>query len=780
MMTGRIHWHAALMLGLLLQTGLATASRDIPYGAIGDPQLNKCDNMYWHGRHRQATRCYQDLLRNPAKPAIRAEAAWALGDLKSANEFFRAAVNAAPDNPAIRTRWGELYVATYQYQDALDLFNEALKRDPDYGYASIGAATVLAMNFDAQSLAYLNKVMQNKKAPAGLRLRAMLLNARMAMEVNSLDKAARILDTADALAARAGLPELEVYALKGAMDLLKGADHSGWIDKALAVDPLYSDAYAIPAYFYWITRRYRQAGEYYRKALQLDNDNWDAHLELGINELRFNHVQEARKQLEIAYAGDPYNPKTVNTLRLLDTFDKFDLIPYPAKPRSNKRPDLLLRLDKSEEHVLLPYVTHLAEAAIATYTKQFRFKLKQPVVIEMYPNHEDFIVRTVGMPGLGLLGVTFGYLLAMDSPSGKADEDYHWGSTLWHEMAHVFTLESTNHLIPRWFSEGLSVFEEWSSGPIRGVRMPYSVYHAISQGLLLPVADLDQGFIRPTYENQVIVSYMQAGLICKFINMTYGFDKLVDMLQQYKNGADTPQAVQRTLHISTTEFDRRFSKFIQSQYGHTLAHLDEWRRLQKDAIKSLHASNWKAAIASSSKAITLFPDYVEYDSPYLTLAAAYAGRDDREKQFETLEAYWHKGGYAPGPMQSLAKYLYDQNRVKDAVAILQAQNYVTPFNIQLHNNLGDWLLELGKAQDALREFQVALAMSPHDLAAAHFRMARAYHALQQPDHTRRQLMAALEIAPHYRPAQKLLLEITRRRNSAPTKTDNPGETDRDE
>lgn len=780
MITSRNHWRVVLILSLLLQAGLARAARDIPYGAIHDPQLNKCDNMYWHGRHRQATSCYQALLQNPARPAIRAEAAWALGDLKSANEYFRAAVNANPDNAAIRTRWGELYVATYQYQDALDLFNEALKRDPDYGYASIGAATVLAMNFDAQSLAYLNKVMQNKKAPAGLRLRAMLLNAHMDMEVNSLNKAARILDQADKLAARSGLPELEVYALKAAMDLLKGAHHSDWIGKALAVDPLYSNAYAIPAYFYWITRRYRQAGEYYRKALKLQYDNWDAHMELGINELRFNHVQEARKQLEIAYAGDPYNPKTVNTLRLLDTFDKFDLIPYPAKPRHNKQPDLLLRLDKSEEHVLLPYVTHLAESAIATYTKQFRFKLKQPVVIEMYPNHEDFIVRTVGMPGLGLLGVTFGYLLAMDSPSGKVGEDYHWGTTLWHEMAHVFTLESTNHLIPRWFSEGLSVFEEWSSGPIKGVRMPYSAYHAIQQGLLLPVAELDRGFIRPTYEDQVIVSYMQAGLICKFIDMTYGFDKLDDMLQQYKNGADTPQAVQRVLQISTTEFDRRFSKFILSHYGRTLSHLGEWRQLQKEGIKYLHEKNWKAAIASSRRAVALFPDYVEFDSPYLTLAAAYAGQENRVKQYETLEAYWHKGGYAPGPMQSLAVYLYDQNRVKDAVSILQAQNYVNPFNIQLHNKLGDWLLELGKAQDALREFKVALAMSPHDLAAAHYRLARAYHALQQPDNTRRQVMASLEIAPHYQPAQKLLLEITHHGNSAPTITDKPGESERDE
>ena len=754
----------ALLFCLLLATGMATA-REIPYGAVKDPDLIACDDMYWHGQRLQASQCYRQLLQTSTATAVKAEAAWALGDLKTANEFFKAAVNTSPDDAAIRTRWGELYVETYQYQDALDLFNEALKLDPDNGYANLGAASVLANNFDAQALAYLQKAMQSRAAPAGVRLRSMLLLAHMNMEENSLDKATELLDAAGSLAAQSGLPELEVYALKAALDLLKGADHSGWISKALAVDPVYGDAYAIPAYFYWITRRYQQAGEYYRKALAIQNDNWQAHMELGINELRFNHVAAAREQLEIAYSGDPYNPKTVNTLRLLDTFDKFDLLPYPSEPQPDKLPDMLLRLNRSEAGVLTPYVGRLAEAAITTYSKQYHFKLKQPVVIEIYPNHEDFIVRTIGMPGMGLLGVTFGYLLAMDSPSGKAGEDYHWGSTLWHELAHVFTLESTNHLIPRWFSEGLSVFEEWTTGPIKGIRIPYGVYLAIKDNKLLPIADLDKGFIRPTYENQVIVSYMQAGLICDFIDITYGFDKLVAMLQQYKNGADTPQAVEHVLQISPAVFDRQFNQFIQKRYGKLLANLDEWHRLQVAGISDLHKSNWDGAIDNAKQAVALFPDYVEYDSPYLTLASAYAGKKQPLKQFATLEAYWRQGGYAPGPMRLLAKYLYDQNRVKDAVAILKAQNYVNPFDIELHDQLGDWLLELGQPQPALSEYQVALAMKPHDMAAAHFRIARAYDAMDQPDKTRTHLMSALEIAPHYRPAQKLLLEITRQQKS---------------
>jgi len=61
------------------------------------------------------------------------------------------------------------------------------------------------------------------------------------------------------------------------------------------------------------------------------------------------------------------------------------------------------------------------------------------VRVEVYPDHEDFAVRTLGMPGLGALGVTFtsatyGSSSPWTSPSGRPPGSFHWASTLWHEM----------------------------------------------------------------------------------------------------------------------------------------------------------------------------------------------------------------------------------------------------------------------------------------------------------------------------------------------------------
>ena len=75
--------------------------------------------------------------------------------------------------------------------------------------------------------------------------------------------------------------------------------------------------------------------------------------------------------------------------------------------------------------------------------------------------------------------------------------------------------------------------------------------------------------------------------------------------------------------------------------------------------------------------------------------------------------------------------------------------------------LGDILLEANRAQEALTEYSVALSLDPHDKATANFRMASAYHRLGDDERTQDFLLQALDLAPNYRPAQKLLLEVMR-------------------
>jgi tetratricopeptide (TPR) repeat protein len=287
-----------------------------------------------------------------------------------------------------------------------------------------------------------------------------------------------------------------------------------------------------------------------------------------------------------------------------------------------------------------------------------------------------------------------------------------------------------------------------------------NVLDAMAEGKFLPIDELDGGFIRPTYNEQVIVSYMQAGLICDYIHRRFGFDRIVALLAEFRDGKGTGQAIRDTLGISPSDFDDGFNEFIDQEFGRLLPQLDSWKGLHRQAVQQLSASDWQKSVDASIKALEIFPDYVESDSPYIILAKAYANLGNEEAELDTLMKYWQRGGYAPEALRLLARKLYHRDRVGQAVQVLGSLNLVDPFDNELHSTLGDWLLESGKTGTALKEYEIALAMQPHDMAAAYYRVARANHMLKQTDEARKNVLAALEIAPHYRPAQKLLLETT--------------------
>lgn len=749
---------AATLLTLL--SGHATA-REIHYGAVTDMDVIACDQLHWRGQADQSRNCYANLLRTGTSLAVRAEAAWALKDLQAANSWFQQAMRENPDDVATRVRWGDLYADSHQDAEAMDIYREVIERDGSNAFARLGAARVLAGSFDDAANAFLTSLLTDGTTTDGARAGALLLSARIALESGSLGEALAALDDAAEIVDRNDWPPLKIYALRAAADLLNNVTASRWTEISLAYNPHYGGIFAVPAHFYVITRRYRGAIDLYQRAIDIESGLASAHEELGVNLLRDNQVSRARKHLVIAHDQDPFSPIAVNTLRLLDSFANFTLVNDPEMPDHAGLVPVTLRLHKEEAAAIAPYAIRLTREAIAEFTDRYDFVLKEPVIIEMYPDHEDFAVRTTGMPGLGILGATFGYVVAMDSPSGRPPEQFQWGTTLWHELAHVFTLEASNHLVPRWFSEGISVFEEWRSGPNPGVRIPMLVYDAMKDDRFLPVAELDQGFLRPAYEEQIIVSYMQAGLVCQYIDAAFGPEALSGLLYKYRDGRQTGEAIEEVLGISPQEFDRDFNQFVKSQHGDILDNLEVWQRTKLSMQQKISSSDWPGTIELAKQLLDLLPQYVEPDSPYLALARAQEELGQRRQAIAALKKFWRNGGYDPAALKRLSGWLYEENRSGEAIDVLTSVNLVDPLDQELHGTLGDMLLEAERAQEALTEYSIALALNPHDKAAANYRMASAHHRLGNDEQSQDHLLQALDIAPNFRPAQRLLLDLMR-------------------
>ena len=751
-------WPTACLVALVASA--SASGREIHYGAAADPALLACDVLEWRGKLSAAEDCYRDLLGSDREAAVRAEAAWALDDLQLANRLFRDAAARYPDDASIRVRWGDLFADSHQDTEAMNLYLEALERDSANAFAMLGAARLLVGGFDDEANGYLEPLLTDESRHAGARAAAWLLVARIALENSRPEQAEEALGKAAGILEGSEWPPLELYAVHAAADLLRNVTESSYTQKSLDYNPTWGDIYAIPAHFYVITRRYREAIDLYQRAVDIQPDHAPAHEDMGVNLLRDNQVSRARRHLERAYALDPFSPRAVNTLRLLDSFENFRVINDPAEPTEGELP-IVFRLHSREADAIVPYAAKLARDSIAVFTERYGFELREPVIVEMYPDHEDFAVRTAGMPGIGILGATFGYVVAMDSPSSRPPNEFQWGTTLWHEMAHVFTLESTDHLVPRWFSEGVSVFEEWRSGPTPGVRIPMTVYNAMREDLLLPIAELDEGFIRPTYDEQVIVSYMQAGLVCQFIDERFGPEALRQLLDAFRTGQQTAEAIESVMRIPPGEFDEQFGEFVDREHGVVLDNFEEWHETQERVGVLLDQEAWQDVIDEANRLLELLPSYAEPDSPYLAIAHAEEALGNDDAALAALQRFWENGGFDPDALKQLGHWLSDAGRDAEAIAVWQTVNMVDPLDAELHGALGDLLLQAGRPREALTEYDVLLALDPHDKAMAWYRLAKANHALGERQRSQEQLLQALDVAPNFRPAQKLLLELMR-------------------
>ncbi|MGH9394170.1 MAG: tetratricopeptide repeat protein [Terriglobales bacterium] len=708
----------------------------------------QCQQLRRHGAAASAQACFERLAASPDH-YLAAEGDWGLEQYDAANGQFRLAAAADDHNATVRVRWGRLLLARFNDADAEALFQEALQRDPNEAEAYLGEALVSADGFDGKALASAHKAVALDPKLA----EAHVLLATLALEDS--DPATAGAEAALALTAQAD--DLDAMAIQAAIAVLaappnQAAAGAGQLAKIAAINPHYGAADAAIAEQLVLNRRYDEAVAWYRKAVALDPELWSAHSALGITLMRLGQAAAPETELQLAYDHGWRDAATVNSLRLLDSYKNFDLINDGA---------FVLKLDKKESALLRPYFEQVVRQALSDYSAKYGMTLPGPVQVEAYPNHEDFAVRSIGLPGLGALGVTFGEVVAMDSPSGRPPGDFNWASTLRHELDHVFVLTATHHLVPRWFAEGLAVHEETQANPEWGDRITPDILVAIHAGKLLPVAQLDRGFMHPDYAGQVAVSYYQAGRICDFIQAQWGAPKLVEMVRDFAVPTTTPAVLQAALGLAPAAFDAQFSAWLARDLGAVPGNFDVWRNQLKALVgmASGPAPRWDEVIALAQKVRDLYPDYIYDATPYGYLADAYQAQSDRAAAAQALTDYEHRGGHDPARLKQLATLESELGQPQLAAATLDRINDIYPSDADLHARLGSLWLGQKNFAGAIREFAAAVALHPLDQAGAQYHLAEAYFAAGQLDSAQDHVIAALVAAHDYRPAQDLLVKI---------------------
>ena len=668
---------------------------------------------------------------------------------------------------------GELFLDKYNGPEADATIKDVLQRNPNHPRALLGLARAMEFNGTVGSMDQVdNALEQNENL-----VEARIFKARLFLKAENHEEARSELRRA----LEVNPTSLEALSVLAASHYLRGEteEYDRIRDQVTALSPTYAELYNDIADLSVESRKYLEATRVAEEAIRIDSLSWRAYGILGMNQLRLGLIEEARANLETAFEGDPHSVWFYNTLELLDTFQYYDV--------DDEDPRFLFVLHGRESALLQPYIEQIAEEAFEALVDRYGgYEPPLPIRIEVYPNHGDFSVRTIGLAGMGALGVTFGSLLAMDSPAARPVGDFNWASVLWHELAHVFHLGLTEHEVPRWFSEGLAVHEQrraregWGHQPAPGFLNRYR------EGMLLPVSELNSGFVQPSYPEQVIDSYLQASLVFDFIETRWGLQAIRDMLRGYRDGRATPELMENLLDISMDELDRDFDAYFQQRFGGPLKALEppvsspgipsspqtieDWTRVVREnpgnfparlalGITLFQEERLEEAEEHLSAAVGLFPEYGGMDSPYWFLAQVHQQREETEQAADALARLTALNESHYAAFLQLAELRTELGDAEGAAEAMDAAVLIYPYEVELHDRLAQAHEARGDAIGAVRERRAIVALAPADLAGAYFDLALAYVAAGDPAQARRAVLRALEIAPNFRGGLELLLDL---------------------
>jgi tetratricopeptide (TPR) repeat protein len=719
------------------------------------------------GRPDQATRLLTPVFaqgeRAPDGESLlrAARAAQGLKRAQDANALYRAAAAAGPD-PAVDTAWGSLFLETYNPPEALRSFKQALQADPRWAPAHVGIARTLADENPPAAAEAAGKALSIDPALPD----AHLLLAQLDLDNTRYDAARERIDEV----LKANDANLEARSLLAAVAYVRSGREAfdAEAGRVLAISPSYGEVYRVAGDLAARNYRFDEAVALTREAVALDPSNTRAYGDLGLHLMRTGDESGARTALDRAFKDDPFDKITYNLLQLLDTLDKFDVV---------QEGDLTFKFDPAETAVLREYAVPLAQQALKTLSAKYQFTPKGPILIEVFPKHDDFAVRTLGLPGLiGALGACFGRVVTIDSPRARAPGSFSWEETLWHELAHVITLQMSNQRVPRWLTEGVSVYEEARARPEWGREMEVTFAMALERGQTLRLKDLNSGFTKP---DTIALAYYQASLLVDHIVASRGEAALRQLLLTYGKGLEGDAAIEQGLGVSIDQLQASFDAALDTRFTSMRSALRDQRDAKGEDIEELRAAAQgvpgsyraqlalgqalaqagdKAAFEPLERAAALIPVAIGANSPHAIMGrlAEKLGDPARAiKEYRALLANDHTAVDAARRLAELAQKAGDQE------ALLLGHSRVVsidPFDATSHAALGRIALARKDAVLATRELKVALTLGPADKVTAHCDLAEAYLLAGKPADAKREALAALEIAPSFERAQELLLK----------------------
>lgn len=698
-----------------------------------------------------------------------ARAAHALADIRLANTLFQRVGTLPLQQADMETAWGDMLFERHQFTEAARSYRAALEADSTWVRAYVGLSRVLASEDPpaaAAALEVAGKLASDHPDVWRLRAERALRTEDREAATEALDKVA---------VARPGTYEeiaLRAAVFYGSREI---AQADALVASGVATNPFFVEGFlSLGSEAAW-AYRFADAAAYARQAVSLDPDHPKAHADLGLYLMRTGDEATARIELERAFRLDPFNTVTFNLLTLLDTLETF--VEVESGP-------FIFKFAKDEAAVLAPYALPLADEAYKVFSERYGFTPQGPILIEMFSKHDDFAVRTMGLPGLvGALGACFGRVIAMNSPMTirtKGVSPFSWQGTLWHEIAHVFSLQASDYKVPRWLTEGISVYEEHRYNEAWGRELTVEFARRLATKTTFGVAGLPTAFQRP---QDLSLAYFEASVLTEHLVLTHGDAGLRALLAAYAEGAKDEEAFAKAFGQSVEAIEQSFAAFVQAEYGDLARAVAPPASLKDAEIPSstdaltrlvekepdnvlvrmalgralIREDRFAEARVHLERAAALAPMARGDASPHALLSTIATQEGDMPRAMHHLQSLLtrhHDNVDAARRLVTMARAAKDPVVERIALRVIAD---VDPFEAEAHAVLARMALAEKDYEAALVELQAALALGPPNAAEAHADLAETYLGLGRKDDARRAALKALEYAPTFARAQDLLL-----------------------
>ena len=523
--------------------------------------------------------------------------------------------------------------------------------------------------------------------------------------------------------------------------------------------------------------RFTEGAAAQRSALELDPEFNPARVQLAQDLLRLGQEAEGWQMAEQAHDKDGYDTTLFNLLQLKDSLGRFTTL---------KSPHFQVRMEKHEAAVYGQRVLALLEESWAELTPRFEFSPELPVMVEIYPRADDFAVRTFGIPDVsGFLGVCFGKVVTANSPASRRDHPTSWESVLWHEFCHVITLQKTGNKIPRWLSEGISVFEERRADIRWGQHMNHDFRDRILADRITPIGQLSSAFLTAKSGEDMNFAYYESSMVVEHIVQTHGLPALNAVLSDLSTGVQINDALDR--HTGGLEaLETSFRSFLTEQAKGWAAGVDfskeafaEAKPTDLESVKSFletHPASFAGLMTQASlllqdnkqdeaevalkKLVEQVPGDVSTNGPRRLLADVYRKRGENEQEAAVLAEHLARTADDLEAAMRLQDICNEANQSERVIEQGQTIFGIDPFQISAIQKTLAAAETLKQNEVAVAQLSSLLELQSDDAPRLHYRIAR---MLKESDtaQSRRHVLLALEQAPRFRDAHTLLLELKR-------------------